>query len=110
MIDVVFLLLVFFMLASRFGTASVLSVTSPSGGASTQWQGPPRLITIHTAGLSLNGVPVAAQDVPAKIAPLLDTPADPILIRAVGKADLQALIDLLERLSNAGFSGAMVVE
>ena len=42
MIDVVFLLLVFFMLASRFGVETVISLPLASGGGS--YSGPPRIV------------------------------------------------------------------
>ena len=44
MIDVVFLLLVFFMLASRFGSEEALPLPLAGGGGT--WSGPPRLVEI----------------------------------------------------------------
>ena len=41
MIDVVFLLLIFFMLASRFGMDAVLPIAGGSEGAGSDWQGAP---------------------------------------------------------------------
>ena len=54
MIDVVFLLLVFFMLAARFGQD--LQIPLSLGQGSGTWQGPPRLLDIRPDGLMLNGV------------------------------------------------------
>ena len=51
MIDVVFLLLVFFMLAARFGVEGSVALTVGSGGAA--YEGPPRLVEISPDGTRL---------------------------------------------------------
>ena len=61
MIDVVFLLLVFFMLAARFGQDVVIDL--PISAASDKpYEGPPRLIDVLPGAVRLNGVemPMAA--------------------------------------------------
>lgn len=62
MIDVVFLLLVFFMLASRFGQYRALPLSA--GGGTTLCSGPPRLVDIGAEDLRWNGVAVSL-DAPA---------------------------------------------
>ena len=54
MIDVVFLLLVFFLLAARFGVEGALDLRL-AGGGTDAWQGPPRLVQIEAETLRLNG-------------------------------------------------------
>ena len=44
MIDIIFLLLIFFMLATRFGTAAMFEVTTSR--TSDDYQGPPRLVEV----------------------------------------------------------------
>ena len=56
MIDVVFLLLVFFMLVSRFGQLDGVPLAL-AGGAAPGWSGAPRLVDVRPDGLSLNGTP-----------------------------------------------------
>ncbi|TCO70503.1 ExbD/TolR family protein [Rhodovulum euryhalinum] len=109
MIDVVFLLLVFFMLAARFGPQSGLELTAATGGAAA-WQGPPRLVEVAPGALRLNGVAMALPALGAELSRLSETPADPVLIRPRDGADLQALVDAMEALTALGFTGLMLVE
>ena len=108
MIDVVFLLLVFFMLAARFGAplAQPLHLAGPSSAA--PWQGPPRLVTIRPDQTLLNGLPVA--DLPAALAPLMQGPTDTIILRSQDGAEVQRLVDTLTALRAAGMTNLAVVE
>lgn len=109
MVDVVFLLLVFFMLAARFGPQAGLALAPALGGAQT-WQGPPRLVEVTQDGLRLNGVATPMPVLADRLAGLMASPADPILLRAGPQTDTQALVDALAALARAGFSGVMLVE
>ncbi|WP_372604908.1 ExbD/TolR family protein [Actibacterium sp.] len=109
MIDVVFLLLVFFMLAARFGTETGLTLNI-GAGAGADWQGPPRLIDVTADGLRLNGVATAPADLIPALADLTRTPADPIILRPRDGADVQALVDAMTLLSAAGFTGLLVAD
>lgn len=108
MIDVVFLLLVFFMLAARFGlpSAQPLTLAPPVQGAT--WEGPPRLITVRPEAVLLNGV--ATSDPARALEPLMAAPSDPVLLRAAGGASVQDLLDVLVALREAGLSNLAVVE
>jgi biopolymer transport protein ExbD len=108
MIDVVFLLLIFFMLASRFGVDRALPLSS-AGGAG-EYSGPPRLVELTPTGLSLNGVPVTADALAAGLAPLMQSPNDAIILRARDGADLQALVSVMDRLGTAGLTRLVLVE
>lgn len=108
MIDVVFLLLVFFMLASRFGTDAVLQLPLAGGGGA--YSGPPRLIGIGPGNLDLNGVPVAQSNLAEALAPLMNAPTDLLVLRGRDGADLQRITDLTGLLSQAGFSNFVLVE
>ena len=55
MIDVVFLLLVFFMLASRFGVEGAVPI-SAAGSGGGGYEGAPRLVEARPDGFRLNGV------------------------------------------------------
>ncbi|GAA0288564.1 ExbD/TolR family protein [Rhodovulum strictum] len=109
MIDVVFLLLVFFMLAARFGPLSGLELT-PATAAPAEWQGPPRLVEVAPGALRLNGVAMDLPALAAALGRLTDSPADPVLIRPRDGVALQALVDAMEALAGAGFSGLVLVE
>lgn len=109
MIDVVFLLLVFFMLAARFGHDTHLPLTLGGSGAA-DWQGPPRLVEVLPEGLRLNGRPLAAPDLAAALAPLMPDPAAPVLLGAGDGADLGRLVAVIDLLRGAGFTHLVVVE
>lgn len=108
MIDVVFLLLVFFMLAARFGTDTARPLTLPATGAATPWQGPPRLVEVTPAGLRLNGVALSPEVLPDRLAALLPAPGAPILVQPRQGADLQRLLDLLDSLTARGFNPLLI--
>lgn len=105
MIDVVFLLLVFFMMVSRFGGQHGLPL-QVAGSSGATWQGPPRLVSLAEDGLRLNGV--AVSDLPAALRPLMETADDPIVLRADG-ADVQALVAVMESLRAAGLTNLIMV-
>ena len=90
MIDVVFLLLVFFMLAARFGQDTAIPLTTGTGTA--DWVGPPRLVELSDTGLRVNGVAVAAEALADTLRPLMPDAQAPVILRATGTADLAALI------------------
>ena len=108
MIDVVFLLLVFFMLAARFGQDLSIPLAAGTGGA--DWQGAPRLIELGDAGLRLNGAPVAPDALGGALRPLMPDPEAPVVLRATGDADLAALTALIDRLRADGITNLILVE
>ncbi len=108
MIDVVFLLLVFFMLASRFGTDAVLEL--PLAGRGGDYTGPPRLLGIGVDDLDLNGVPLAESQLSRALAPLMSTPDDMLILRGRDGADLQRIIDVTARLRAAGHRNVVLVD
>ncbi|MEM1312920.1 MAG: biopolymer transporter ExbD [Pseudomonadota bacterium] len=108
MIDVVFLLLVFFMLASRFGADRALPM--PLAGAGETWRGPPRLIDVTPTGLRLNGFEVDLADLPDALAPLVERDEDAVVLRGRDGATVQRLTDVMEALVQAGRSNVVLVE
>lgn len=106
MIDVVFLLLVFFMMVSRFGGQHGLPLQVAGQGAGP-WVGPPRLVDIAADATRLNGV--AVTDLAAALRPLMTSPDDPVILRAAG-ADVQALVAAMEGLRAAGITHLVMVE
>lgn len=109
MIDVVFLLVVFFMLASRFAIEGVTPVAGPAAGAAELWQGPPRLIDLGPEGVRLNGAGVAPEALAATLAPLMSGPDDPVLLRPAEGVGVQAALDLIEALRTAGIARVLLV-
>ena len=106
-IDVVFLLLVFFMLAARFGVTDAIPVTL-SGGAALSYDGPPRLVTVLPNGLRVNGIDTS--DPVQALTPLMGSDKDIIILRARDGASVQALLDAMGQLRAAGWPNLVVLE
>jgi biopolymer transport protein ExbD len=108
MIDVVFLLLIFFMLAARFGIDQAVPITMAGGAAG--YSGPPRLVDVAPDGVALNGQPVALAALAQALRPLTQSRDDMIVLRPRGTADVQRLLDVADVLRRAGFARLTVVE
>ena len=108
MIDVVFLLLVFFMLAARFGLPLSHPIRLAAPGGDTPYHGPPRLVTVTPQGALLNGA--AVEDLTAALASLMQGPTDTVLLRATEGTSTQELLDVLTALRAAGLTGLAIVE
>ena len=108
MIDVVFLLLIFFMLVARFGMDQAVPIRGASGGA--DYSGPPRLVDVAPDGLRLNGVAMAPQPLMVELVRLTESGDDVVVLRPADGATLQRLLDVMELLGIAGFSNLSVLE
>ena len=109
MIDVVFLLLVFFMLASRFGIDEVLPLPLASQGGGG-YQGAPRLVDVLPGGLQLNGVETTPEALLPALAELAASPADTVILRGQEGAALQRIVDVAAALRAAGHTNIVLVE
>ena len=109
MIDVVFLLLIFFMLAARFTSERSLPVATGTAGEA-RWQGPPRLVSIAPDGLRLNGRRLPAAELAAALRPLMPEPGAPVVLRATGGATVAHVVAVIDRLRGAGFDNLVLVE
>jgi biopolymer transport protein ExbD len=110
MIDVVFLLLVFFMLAARLGREGALDLRIGAGDATAPWQGPPRLIRIAPDALMLNGRTMALDDLVSELHRLTRAETDLVLIQPADQVDLQRLLDVMAALDAAGFRALALVQ
>ncbi len=109
MIDVVFLLLVFFMLASRFGADVAIDLPLSAASAET-YQGPPRLIDVTPEEVRLNGVVLSEEALLAELGPLMLSHDDAIILRPRDAADLQRVVEIMEALGAAGYETLVLVE
>lgn len=110
MIDVVFLLLIFFMLASRFGSDAVLPVAGGAEGAGSVWQGAPRLVDVTPDAVLLNGVPADPASLPAEVTALLPEPGAAVILRPREDADLQRLVGVMDLLRDGGVTNLILIE
>ena len=112
MIDVVFLLLIFFMLVARFGVDKVIDINLPSAlGQSSQYEGAPRLVEIKSGNLvSLNGFDFPLDQLSSKLSELMPSPNALIILRSSTEANTQDLLDVLlylksEKIMNVSVLG-----
>lgn len=108
MVDVVFLLLIFFMLAARFGAEGVIAIASVTGSA--EYSGAPRLVDILPDSVRLNGVPVEERSLAASVTRLTEEPDDLIVLRPRGDADVQRLVNVMNLLQSSGLTRLAIVE
>ena len=112
MIDVVFLLLIFFMLVARFGVDKVIDINLPSAlGQSSQYEGAPRLVEIKTGNIVLlNGTQISLDQLSSKLSQLMPSPNALIIVRSSAEANTQDLLDVLlylksEKIMNVSVLG-----
>ena len=112
MIDVVFLLLIFFMLVARFGIDKVIDINLPSAlGQSSQYEGAPRLVEIKSGKIvSLNGTEIPLDQLSSKLSKLMPNPNALIIVRSSAEANTQDLLDVLlylksEKIMNVSVLG-----
>ena len=112
MIDVVFLLLIFFMLVARFGVDKGIDINLPSAlGQSSQYEGAPRLVEIKSGNIvSLNGTQIFLDQLSSKLSQLMPSPNALIIVRSSAEANTQDLLDVLlylksEKIMNVSVLG-----
>lgn len=108
MIDVVFLLLVFFMLASRFGMDQVLPIPLTSSGG--DFTGNPKLVDILPEELRLNGITRTADGLISALTEVMEKPTETIVLRSTDGATVQRVVAISEHLRAAGFTSIVLVE
>ena len=104
LIDVVFILLVFFMLASSFLDWRTIELKLPAKSNTAAATEPIHIVTIEESGaLKLNGGDVAEDDFVAHLRQeLSDHPEQPVLIFAPEFVPLQRSVEILEKITAAG--------
>ncbi|PYE84876.1 biopolymer transporter ExbD [Pseudoroseicyclus aestuarii] len=90
LIDVIFLLLLFFMLSSTFSRYAEIDLTAATGGGGTRAGTAPLFVQLGGEDLVLNGQPVALEALPGRLG------GDaPVIVSLRGGTSAQRLADLL---------------
>ena len=108
MVDVVFLLLVFFMLAARFDTELGVPLSQPGFGS--DYPGAPRLVDVFEDRVTLNGSPVSLVDLADALRALMPSDDAVILLRPRDGANVQRVVELLGFLDGAGLANVILGE
>ena len=103
LIDVVFILLVFFMLASSFLDWRSIDLDAPGrAGVAASLSGA-MLVEVRLDGLRLSGQPITLDALTARVDDLLNRrPEQRVLVRPMAGVSLQEVVAVLDRLSAAG--------
>ena len=111
LIDIVFLLLIFFMVSTTFRKETELTINLPEASATPSNSEPRQLeIAVDVDGrYELNGELLADQDLDTLVGALTragasaDDPNLPVLIRADANAAHQAVVTAMDAVGQAGF-------
>jgi biopolymer transport protein ExbD len=111
LIDVIFLLLLFFMLSSTFSRNGEIAFLAAAAGSGVVTDTPPLFLRLDGTLLSLNGVVTARDDLLAAITDRIgDTSAPRIIVSVTGGATSQALVDVLVPLARVPGAEITVVK
>ncbi len=106
LIDIVFLLLVFFMLTSTFLVPEAIELELPESSSSNVMEITPITVALNQAGeLTLNGEKIALEQLKAAIEPLLEQNSDaPITLKSDAQSKVQQLLRVMDEIRAAGGS------
>lgn len=100
LIDVVFLLLIFLMVASRFDRTSLMDLTLPQAGMNQKQQQKEHTVSIQSDGtLSLNESPVEKQNLKQKLT-VID--AEALIVRADQNTPFKDFVFVMDTAKSAG--------
>lgn len=104
LINVVFLLLIFFILAGRLTAADPFPVMPPSSAAEGDVEANPVTVLVGSDGtLALDGQPMEEDAVYAGVRQRLqDQPETPVRLKADGAAAATMIVRIVEKLREAG--------
>lgn len=110
LIDVVFLLLIFFMLASTFLKFSALPISGARAGGATGNLREIAIIQVRGADeIRINGRSVALAGVPGEVGDLIGKGVTRAVVQPAETATVQDLVDVLELVKRSELKSVVVV-
>ncbi len=106
LIDVMFLLLIFFMVSSTFKNQPAINLVLPRAATATETPTTPAVLYLTSSGdIYLNEEHVSAEELPGLLRKLqADTGEDSIVLRADQKAEHGDVVALIDIVKKSGFS------
>lgn len=106
LIDIVFLLLVFFMLTSTFLVPEAIELELPESGTATVTEITPIIVTLNASGeLALNGELIQLDLLRMTIEPLIADSSDvAITLKSDARTEVQQLLNVMDEIRAAGGS------
>ncbi|PHS69332.1 MAG: biopolymer transporter ExbD [Methylophaga sp.] len=103
LIDVVFILLIFFMLASSFFDWREIRLDAPVHAATGDSDDEALLIEIQPNQMLIGGVPVSEDNLMNKVQKLISQQPDKrILVKPIAGVPLQAVVNVIDSIKSAG--------
>ena len=110
LIDVVFILLLFFMLASSYLDWRTIHLNAPASAAAGSTAEAALLVEIRDGGLRLSGEAVTRNDLAMRLAERIERKPDQrVLVRPEDGVSLQDAVTVLDLISAAGVSDLSLI-
>ena len=106
MLDVVFIMLIFFIVSTSFVKESGISVNPPTSKTTTQKPEANIFIAIDAKGnIFIDNTPIMLHSIVSKISTLKQNMSEPsVVIQADGLTSTQSLVDVMDRVRQSGIT------
>ena len=106
LLDVVFLLLIFFLVTTTFLPDAGMDLELPESTTATQSEMAPTVVTVSEDGsVNLDGESVSIDELQQTIAALPEGERQKITVRADSRVDYGVIVRIIDALRNAGVDG-----
>jgi len=106
LLDVVFLLLIFFLVTTTFLPDAGMDLELPESTTATQTEMAPTVVSVGEDGaISLDGESVSVAELERAISALPDGEREKITVRADSRVDYGVIVQIIDALRNAGVNG-----
>tara|TARA_B100000678_G_scaffold185830_1_gene155326 strand:- start:2155 stop:2574 length:420 start_codon:yes stop_codon:yes gene_type:complete len=103
LLDVVFLLLIFFLVTTTFMPDASMDLELPESTTATQSEIAATVVTVgEDGGVQIDGDSVSMQELERTIAALLPEEREKITVRADARVDYGVIVRIIDALRNAG--------
>ena len=102
LLDVVFLLLIFFLVTTTFMPDASMELELPESTTATQSEVVPTMVTVgEDGGVQIDGDSVSIQELERAVAALLPEEREKITVRADARVDYGVIVRIIDALRNA---------
>ena len=103
LLDVVFLLLIFFLVTTTFMPDASMELELPESTTATQSEVAPTMVTVgEDGGVEIDGDSVSIEELERTVAALLPEEREKITVRADARVDYGVIVRIIDALRNAG--------
>ncbi len=106
MMDIVFLLLIFFLVTSTFLPDAGMDLELPKSTTATPSEMAPTMISVAEDGaVQLDGEAITVEELEQRVAALPEADRQKITVRADARVDYGVIVRIIDALRNAGVTG-----